>query len=140
VCSTTPEQFEKRRTLRSLRRATVPGIGALIKRPQRRDIMSANSDRSELIVTAFWEAKPGEEDAVAEILQKFLPQAQQEAWVKQFEIHRNNAKPGQFLFYEVFRSEAGFADHQQTEHFKTLIQGQALPKLAKREREQYRYL
>ena len=102
--------------------------------------MSANSDRNELIVTAFWEAKPGEENAVAEILQKFLPQAQQEAWVKQFAIHRSTVKPGQFLFYEVFRSEAGFADHQQTEHFKTLIQGQALPKLAKREREQYRNL
>jgi quinol monooxygenase YgiN len=102
--------------------------------------MPASSDRSELIVTALWEAKPGEENAVAELLQRFLPQAQQEAWVKQFEIHRSSAKPGQFLFYEVFRSEAGFADHQQTEHFKTLIQGQALPKLARREREQYRNL
>ena len=102
--------------------------------------MSATSDRNELIVTALWEAKPGEEDAVAGILQKFLPQAQQEAWVKQFDIHRSATKPGQFLFYEVFKSEAGFTDHQQTEHFKTLIQGQALPKLARREREQYRYL
>ena len=102
--------------------------------------MPATSDRNELIVNALWEAKPGEENAVAEILQKFLPQAQQEAWVRQFEIHRSTAKPGQFLFYEVFRSEAGFADHQQTEHFKTLILAQALPKLAKREREQYRYL
>jgi quinol monooxygenase YgiN len=102
--------------------------------------MSATSDRNELIVTALWEAKPGEEDAVAGILQKFLPQAQQEAWVKQFDIHRSANKPGQFLFYEVFKSEAGFTDHQQTEHFKALIQGQALPKLARREREQYRYL
>jgi quinol monooxygenase YgiN len=102
--------------------------------------MSAPSDRNELIVSALWEARPGEEDAVAEILQKFLPQAQKEAWVKQFEIHRSKTKPEQFLFYEVFRSEAGFTDHQQTEHFKTLIQGQALPKLARREREQYRYL
>jgi quinol monooxygenase YgiN len=102
--------------------------------------MSASSDHNELIITAFWEAKPGEEDAVAKILKDFLPKAQKEAWVKQFDIHRSTTKPQQFLFYEVFRSEAGFADHQQTEHFKTLIQGQALPKLVKREREQYRYL
>jgi quinol monooxygenase YgiN len=102
--------------------------------------MSALSDRNELIVSALWEAKPGEEEAVAEILQKFLPQVQKEAWVKQFDIHRSRTKPELFLFYEVFRSEAGFTDHQQTEHFKTLIQGQALPKLARREREQYRYL
>jgi quinol monooxygenase YgiN len=102
--------------------------------------MPASSDRGELVVTALWEAKPGEENAVAEILKQFMPKAQQEAWVKQFDIHRSATKPGQFLFYEVFKSEAGFADHQQTEHFKTLIQGQALPKLSRREREQYRYL
>jgi len=102
--------------------------------------MSASSDRNELIVTALWEARPGEEEAVAAILKEFVPKAQQEAWVKQFDIHRSTTKPQQFLFYEVFRSEAGFTDHQQTEHFKTLIQGQALPKLAKREREQYRYI
>ena len=102
--------------------------------------MPASSDRNELIVTALWEAKPGEQEAVAAILKQFLPKAQQEAWVKQFDIHHSTTKPQQFLFYEVFRSEAGFTDHQQTEHFKSLIQGQALPKLARREREQYRYI
>ena len=102
--------------------------------------MPATSDRNELIVTALWEANPGEEEAVAKILKEYLPKAQQEAWVKQFEIHRSTTRPQQFLFYEVFRNEAGFVDHQQTEHFKTLIQGLALPKLARREREQYRFL
>jgi quinol monooxygenase YgiN len=102
--------------------------------------MSASSDRNELIVSALWEAKPGEEEAIAAILKEFLPKAQNEAWVKQFDIHRSATKPQQFLFYEVFTSEAGFTDHQQTEHFKSLIQGQALPRLARREREQYRYI
>ena len=102
--------------------------------------MSAPSDHNELIVSALWEAKSGEADAIAEILLEFLPQAQKEAWVKQFDIHRSTTKPDVFMFYEVFRSEAGFTDHQQTEHFKRLVLGQALPKLARREREQYRYL
>lgn len=102
--------------------------------------MTSNSDRNELIITAFWETRPGEEAAVADILKAFLPRAQQEAGVKQFAIHQSTAKPQQFFFYEVFRNDGCFADHQQTEHFKTLIQGQALPKLAKREREQFRYL
>ena len=102
--------------------------------------MPTSSDRNELIVSALWEAKPGEEDAIAAILKEFLPKAQKEAWVKQFDIHRSATKPQQFLFYEVFASEAGFTDHQQTEHFETLIQGQAFPKLIKREREQYRYI
>jgi quinol monooxygenase YgiN len=40
----------------------------------------------------------------------------------------------------VFAGEAAFAEHQQTPHFKDIIVGQALPKLAKRERTQFRYI
>jgi quinol monooxygenase YgiN len=40
----------------------------------------------------------------------------------------------------LFRDEAAFSAHQETSHFKTYIQGQALPLLAKRERAQYALL
>jgi quinol monooxygenase YgiN len=93
-----------------------------------------------LVVTAFWEANPGEEGAVANLLKDFLPQAQQEPGVKQFHIHQNIAKPREFFFYEVFAGEAAFADHQQTAHFKKIIVGQAVPRLAKRERSQFRFI
>ena len=93
-----------------------------------------------LIVTAFWEAKPGENDALVDIIRRFLPQAQREPGVKAFQIHQSLSEPGKFFFYEVFRDEAAFADHQQTEHFKTLIAGQAIPKLATRERTQHRFV
>ena len=89
-----------------------------------------------LIVTAFWEVNSGEEGAVAD----FLPQAQREPGVKEFQIHQNVAKPREFFFYEVFAGEAAFADHQQTDHFKNIIVGQAIPKLAKRERQQFRFI
>jgi quinol monooxygenase YgiN len=42
-----------------------------------------------------------------------------------------------FFLYELFADDAAFAAHQQTEHFKTLVLGQALPKLARRERVQF---
>jgi quinol monooxygenase YgiN len=93
-----------------------------------------------LVVTAFWETNPGEEQTIAELLRSFLPKAQKEKGVKQFQIHQNAAKPREFFFYEVFADEAAFADHQQTEHFKTIIQGQALAKLSKRERSQFRFI
>lgn len=93
-----------------------------------------------LVVTAFWEAKPGEAEAVAGIVREFLPQAQREASVQAFQIHRSTSDPAKFFFYEVFRDEAAFADHQQTDHFKSLIVGQAVPKLAKRERTQHRFV
>ena len=92
-----------------------------------------------LIVTAFWEAREGETDALLAIVRRFLPQAQREPWVHAFQIHQSMTDPHKFFFYEVFRDEAGFASHQQTPHFKELIQGQALPKLASRERTQHRF-
>jgi quinol monooxygenase YgiN len=94
----------------------------------------------ELIVAAFWETNPGEERAIADLLRIFLPKAQKEPGVKQFQIHQNAAKPREFFFYEVFADETAFADHQQTEHFKTMIQQQALAKLAKRERMQFHFI
>lgn len=96
--------------------------------------------RDGLIVTAFWEAKPGEADAILDIVRRYLPQAQAEPGVLAFQIHQSLSDPGKFMFYEVFRDDAAFAAHQETAHFKALIQGQALPKLTKRERTQHRFV
>ena len=93
-----------------------------------------------LVVTAFWEAKPGEVDALTGLIKKFLPQAQAEPGVLAFQIHQSLTEPTKFFFYEVFKDEAAFADHQQTDHFKTLIVSQAVPKLARRERTQHRFV
>lgn len=99
-----------------------------------------NTSNQGFVVTAFWETHPGEEGAIAGLLRSFLPQAQNEPGVKQFQIHQNAARPREFFFYEVFADETAFADHQQTEHFKTIIQGQALTKLAKRERSRFHFI
>lgn len=99
-----------------------------------------NNLKDGFVVTAFWEASPGEEDAVAAILSRFAPQAREEPGVQSFVIHRSRSDPAKFFFYEVFKDEAAFAAHQQTAHFKKLIAGEALAKLAKRERAQYAIL
>jgi quinol monooxygenase YgiN len=93
-----------------------------------------------LLVVAQWEAKEGQADKVADILHRFLPEAQSEPGAKLFLIGRNKDNPAQFLFYELFRDEAAFKAHQESAYFKTYIAGQALPLLAKRERAQYALL
>ncbi len=103
-------------------------------------MVDLHSLKDGLIVTAFWEARPDEADAVAAIVREYLPQAQREPWVHAFQIQRSITEPEKFFFYEVFHDEAGFASHQETLHFKALIVGQALPKLAKRERTQHRFV
>src|SRR5215475_369398 len=97
-------------------------------------------DGGGLLVVAQWEAKDGEADKVASILDRFLPEAQREEGAKLFLISRGKENPAQFLFYELFRDEAAFKAHQESAHFKTYIAGQALPLLAKRERAQYALL
>src|SRR5262245_2848649 len=99
-----------------------------------------NNPNARFVVTAFWEASPGEEEAVEVILSRFARQAQEEPGVETFVIHRSRSDPSKFFFYEVFKDEAAFAAHQQTAHFRTLIAGEALAKLAKRERAQYSIL
>jgi len=103
-------------------------------------MMDPNDDKQSLIVTAFWQVNPGEESTVADLLKHYVSKARQEPGVREFRIHQNIAKPREFFFYEVFAGEAAFAEHQQTPHFKDIIVAQALPKLAKREREQFRYI
>jgi quinol monooxygenase YgiN len=93
-----------------------------------------------LLVVAQWEAKEGQADRIADILSRFLPEAQSEPGAKLFLISRAQENPAQFLFYELFRDEAAFKAHQESAHFKTYIAGQALPLLAKRERAQYALL
>jgi quinol monooxygenase YgiN len=97
-------------------------------------------DSGGLLVVAQWEAKDGQADRIAEILARFLPEAQREEGAKLFLISRAKDNPAQFLFYELFRDEAAFKAHQESAHFKTYIAGQALPLLAKRERAQYALL
>jgi quinol monooxygenase YgiN len=99
-----------------------------------------NDTKDHFVVTAFWETKAGEEEAVAAILSRFAPQAREEPGVASFVIHRSRSEPSKFFFYEVFKDEAAFTAHQQTAHFKELVAGQALAKLAKRERAQYSIL
>jgi quinol monooxygenase YgiN len=93
-----------------------------------------------LLVVAQWEAKEGQADKVADILDRFLPEAQKDPGAKLFLIGRNKDNPAQFLFYELFRDEAALKAHQENDYFKTYVAGQALPLLAKRERAQYALL
>ena len=93
-----------------------------------------------LAVTAMWQAREGEADAVADILARFAPKARQEPGMKLFLVHRGVANRDQFLFYELFEDDAAFAAHQQTEHFRALILGEGVPRLTKRERVQYAVL
>jgi quinol monooxygenase YgiN len=93
-----------------------------------------------LLVVAQWEAREGQADAVAAILRRYLPEAQNEWGTKLFLIGRGTHDPAQFLFYELFEDEAALAAHQASGYFETLIAHAALPLLSRCERSRYTLL
>ena len=90
-----------------------------------------------LALAATWEAKEGEAEAVADILRSMARAVKSEPGTLLFWPHRSSANDHIFFLYELFADKAAFAAHQQTDHFKNLVLGQALPKLARRERVQF---
>ena len=87
-----------------------------------------------IAVAVTWEAKAGEEDAVADVLRRMALAVRSEPGTLLFWTHRSATDARAFFLYELFADDQAFAAHQQTEAFKTLILGEALPKLARRER------
>jgi quinol monooxygenase YgiN len=81
-------------------------------------------------------AKAGEEDSVAGALQSLVAPTMAEPGVKLFLPYRSPTNPASFFIFELYRNEAGWAAHQQTEHFKTFVESM-LPRIAKRQRVPY---
>ncbi|WP_178133222.1 putative quinol monooxygenase [Vineibacter terrae] len=96
---------------------------------------STTAATGSLALAVTWEARRGEADAVADILRRMASAVRQkEPGVLRFEPHRSPADDHVFFLYELFVDQAAFEAHQQTEHFKSLVVEQGLPKLARRER------
>ena len=81
-------------------------------------------------------AKAGEEDAVAGALAALIAPTMAEPGVKLFLPYRSPTDPAAFFIFELYRNEAGWAEHQKTEHFKAFV-ATMLPRIARRERVPY---
>ena len=65
-----------------------------------------------LLVVAQWEAKEGQADTVAGILDRFLPEAQRDPGSQLFLIGRNKENPAQFAVLRDFVYEAYYTQPQ----------------------------
>ncbi|NJN16620.1 MAG: antibiotic biosynthesis monooxygenase [Oscillochloris sp.] len=91
-----------------------------------------------LVLVAWYECKPGEGDAVAEALARVAPIIlAEEPGCTRFDVCRGRENPEHFLLYEHYVDEAALAVHRETPHFKQIIEGEIVPRLAKRERVLY---
>jgi quinol monooxygenase YgiN len=89
------------------------------------------------VVLARWVAKAGEEDAVAAAIDALIEPSRAEPANLVYEAHRDPSDPRVFMLYEQYVDEAGYRAHGESEHFKRHGHGNALPRLADRERSFY---
>ena len=89
------------------------------------------------VVVAKWTAKPGEEAAVAAAVQKLIEPSRAEPGNLFYQPHRDPADPRVFYFYEQYVDEDGYKAHGDSEHFKEIVFGDAIPRLEERHREFY---
>ena len=86
-------------------------------------------------VIAKWTAKPDEVEEVERCLTAITPLARAEPGNLQYTVHRDPEDPLLFVIYEQYADEAAFQAHVAAPHFKEIALGDAIPRLASRERQ-----
>lgn len=89
------------------------------------------------VLAVTWIAKPGEEEAVADVLRRMVPLAQAEPGCVHYYAHRAADDPRRFFLFEEYVDEGALQAHSESEHFKRHVLGEALPRLESRERLHY---
>jgi quinol monooxygenase YgiN len=89
------------------------------------------------VLAARWVAKEGEEDAVLDALRELAEPTRAEPGVLLWQVHRDPEDPRVFFIYEQYADREAYDAHGATDHFERWGKGEALPRLAERERTFY---
>lgn len=73
---------------------------------------------TQLTLIATITARPGREDAVEAALRDLAVATRKEEGCIAYDLHRAIDRPGTFVFYEIWRSRADHAQHDETPHIK----------------------
>jgi len=71
-----------------------------------------------LVVVVKVIAKPGKEAELGEAFKELGPVAQKEPGFIQYDLHESIEKPGQFIFYEIWKDEESLSLHANTDFAK----------------------
>ena len=73
-----------------------------------------------VVLTAMIKAKPGEEDAVKEILLALVEPTRKEAGCLCYNLHQSKSDKAQFMFYEQWASHEALEAHRKMPYMKAL--------------------
>jgi len=86
------------------------------------------------VVTAVWTAQPGQEDIVRDAILQLVPLSRAEPGCRFYQPYTDPGQPLVFRLFEVYDDEQAYRAHGESEHFRRLGFGQAIPVLEGRER------
>lgn len=89
------------------------------------------------VVAATWTAQEGKEDIVRHAIAKLTPISRQEPANQYYQAYQDPEVPHVFHLFEIYDDEAGYQAHVDSDHFKELGFGQAIPVLTERARAFY---
>ncbi len=89
------------------------------------------------VVVAIWKAKKGQEDKIAEMIEKMTPLSRQEPGCLFYQAHRSPEDPTVFFLYEQYMDPSGYEAHMASPHFERYVKGEVIPNLESRERAFY---
>ncbi|MQA02972.1 MAG: antibiotic biosynthesis monooxygenase [Streptosporangiales bacterium] len=85
------------------------------------------------VVAATWQAKPGEEERIREVIRTMTPLSRAEEKNLVYQAHVSPDDPTVFFLYEQYVDEQGYEDHKAAEYFQQHVFGYAVEYLANRE-------
>jgi len=76
-------------------------------------------NQEQVTVIAYVEVKPGAEEAFLKEIPALVAATRAEAACINYDFHRSDEKPNQFMFYENWMSMAGLQEHARSAHIQT---------------------
>ena len=83
-------------------------------------VAKSDMPKEGIILTATVKAKPGQEEAVKEVLMALVEPTRKEPGCLCYNLHQSKSDKTQFMFYEQWASKEAIDAHGKTPHMKAL--------------------
>lgn len=85
------------------------------------------------VVVARYRTRPGEQDTVLPLLDTMAAASRREPGNLGYRVHQGTEDPQAIVLYEEYATEADFAAHCATPHFREIVLGKVVPLLESRD-------
>jgi quinol monooxygenase YgiN len=100
--------------------AALAGLSYLGGETRAEGVAKSEMPKDGIILTAMVKAKPGQEEALKEVLLALVEPTRKEPGCLCYNLHQSKSDPSMFMFYEQWASKEAIDGHGKTPHMKAL--------------------